>query len=185
MTATATTTTQSKSSQKLLPADVRWCIDNKDDLSLVTYVDHFTLASRGYAVRRYKHIIKKYIPRDERGRLLSELKFFKNTVRYYQYWYDIMQRKLVIKAKYRSSILLDAAMKNQAKEVLISFRGESSSNNSHNTTTEEDDSDAADVNLTTEDSLPDTSSVDDNHGASSTSSSPRALSHNSSGTYSC
>ncbi|KAJ8663518.1 hypothetical protein O0I10_000760, partial [Lichtheimia ornata] len=84
-TATATATTQSKSTQKLLPADVRWCLDNKDDLSLVSYVDHFTLASRRYAVRRYKHIIKRNIPKEDRRRLLSELKFFTKTVRYYQY----------------------------------------------------------------------------------------------------
>lgn len=186
-TATATATTQSKSTQKLLPADVRWCLDNKDDLSLVSYVDHFTLASRRYAVRRYKHIIKRNIPKEDRRRLLSELKFFTKTVRYYQYWYDIMQKKVALKAKLRSTRILDASTKQQAKSLLTTFRGKSSttssSSSSNHITTDDDDDDegdAVDVDLTTEDSLQDASSVDENHATSS--SPPQAPS--SSGTYS-
>ncbi|KAI7879407.1 hypothetical protein K492DRAFT_237931 [Lichtheimia hyalospora FSU 10163] len=118
-------TTQSEPSQCLLPTDVRWCINNKSDLSLVSYVDHFTLVSKSYAVRRYKHIIKKHIKKDNQQRLLSELKVFKKTERYYQYWLDIKRRHVKLKAQYRCIKQVDALLKQEMNALLVTIREKS------------------------------------------------------------
>lgn len=133
--AATTPTAQSKSSQSMLPDDIRWCIDHKSDLSLVSYVNHTTLASKNYAVRRYKHIIKKHMPKSDRRRLLSELKFYKNTLRYHEYWSKIATKKLALKTSYRTTKLLGASVKQNTKEMIacISRKTATTINNTNST----------------------------------------------------
>lgn len=178
--AATTTTAQSKSSQSMLPDDIRWCIDNKSDLSLVSYVNHTTLASKNYAVRRYKHIIKKHMPKSDRRRLLSEFKFYKNTLRYHEYWSKIATKKLALKTSYRTTKLLGASVKQNTKEMIASIRRETATTINNTNSIPDFDIDA---HLTTE-SVNDASSMNDQIDSSpSPASSQDPSSCHPSGTY--
>ena len=73
---------------RVLSADIQWCFDNKDDLTLASFVEKFGIINKQYTLSRYKSIISNAIFGDDGKRLTSELTTWKHTEEYKKFWIE-------------------------------------------------------------------------------------------------
>ncbi|KAG1135622.1 hypothetical protein G6F37_012622 [Rhizopus arrhizus] len=71
-----------------MAADIQWCINNRDILTLKSFANEFGLLDRQYAVARYSSIINSRHLAENQERLLSELNLFKKTEAFKLYWLE-------------------------------------------------------------------------------------------------
>ncbi|KAI9254090.1 hypothetical protein BY458DRAFT_442908, partial [Sporodiniella umbellata] len=72
----------SNKKNRVLSADIQWCFDNKDDLTLASFVEKYGIINKQYALSRYCSIISKDIFEDDSERLTSELTTWRHTKEY-------------------------------------------------------------------------------------------------------
>ncbi|KAI7901437.1 uncharacterized protein BX663DRAFT_562340 [Cokeromyces recurvatus] len=80
-----------------LSSQAQWCLDNKKDLSLKKFVEHYKLTSRHYASSKYINIINRYLI-DDQKRLLSEYNIWKHSENSARFWTGVKRRKAQAKA---------------------------------------------------------------------------------------
>jgi hypothetical protein len=59
--------------RKWAPSDAQWCLNNINELSLKSFAVNFSLYDRMYAHTRYKNIITKNVPAEQKGSLIQEM----------------------------------------------------------------------------------------------------------------
>ncbi|ORX49518.1 hypothetical protein DM01DRAFT_1409488 [Hesseltinella vesiculosa] len=74
-----------KRRRRSFPSDAQWCVDNKDRLTCKRFVEHHGILVKTKALQRYHNIIKRYLP-DMSGQLKSELKSWKQTADWSEFW---------------------------------------------------------------------------------------------------
>ncbi|KAI8967120.1 hypothetical protein BDF20DRAFT_1005100 [Mycotypha africana] len=78
---------------RVFSADIQWCFDNKDDLTLASFVEKYGIINKQYALSRYGSIISKAIFGDDSERLTSELTAWRQTEEYKKFWIDRINKK--------------------------------------------------------------------------------------------
>ncbi|CAO3658616.1 unnamed protein product [Rhizopus stolonifer] len=77
-----------KKKQRVIAADIHWCISNRDSLTLKSFADEFGLLDRQYAVARYTSIIDNRHFADDQEQLQSELNLFRKSEAFKLYWLE-------------------------------------------------------------------------------------------------
>lgn len=83
----------SKKKNRVLSADTQWCLDNKEDLTLASYVEKHGILNKQYALSRYGAIIGRAIFGEHSERLTSELTTWRQTEEYKKFWIERLNRK--------------------------------------------------------------------------------------------
>lgn len=102
-----------KQEESCFSAEIQCCFNNKDDLSLASFVEKYGIINKLYALSRYHSIISNAIFGDDGKRLTSELTTWKHTKEYKKFWIDRTNKKtqLVVQeecAQYISDSVQDA-----------------------------------------------------------------------------
>ncbi|KAL0095798.1 hypothetical protein J3Q64DRAFT_1608979, partial [Phycomyces blakesleeanus] len=74
--------------QRVLAADIQWCINNKDTITLKSFTENFGLLDKQYTVSRYTSIINSRHLAVDQKRLQSELDLSKKSEKFKLYWME-------------------------------------------------------------------------------------------------
>ena len=89
----SSTNTPPRKKQRILAADVQWCIDNRTTLTLKSFAEKFSLLDKQYAVSRYTSIIHTFHLKADQERLQTELNLWKESADYKLYWIERTRKK--------------------------------------------------------------------------------------------
>lgn len=78
---------------RVFSVDIQWRFDNKDELTLASFVEKFGIINKQYALSRYNAIVSNAIFGDDSKRLTSELTTWKHTEEYRKFWIDRINKK--------------------------------------------------------------------------------------------
>lgn len=81
-----------------MAADIQWCINNRDTLTLKSFANEFGLLDRQYAVARYTSIINNRPLAENQERLQSELNLFKKSEAFKLYWLERLRTRTQLDA---------------------------------------------------------------------------------------
>ncbi|KAI8092009.1 hypothetical protein BDF21DRAFT_332538 [Thamnidium elegans] len=89
----SSTNVPSRKKQRVMSADVQWCLNNKDTITLKSFAENFGLLERQYAVSRYTSIINSPHLAADQERLQSELDLLKKSEEFKLYWMERTRKR--------------------------------------------------------------------------------------------
>ncbi|CEP07302.1 hypothetical protein, partial, partial [Parasitella parasitica] len=80
--------------------DVRWCLENKEELKFTVFADHFALTDKQFAYNSFSRILKKYI---NDKNLEESFKLWKKSELVDKYWAEKIHSSKVRKSSWRAA----------------------------------------------------------------------------------
>ncbi|KAI8967868.1 hypothetical protein BDF20DRAFT_828470 [Mycotypha africana] len=106
--------------QRILAADIQWCVDNKDTMTLNSFAENFSLLDKQYTISRYTSIINSRHLVLERERLQTEFDNLKKSEEFKLYWIKRTRRRTQLEVDTKcTEYVCDAAKR--ATKALSSF----------------------------------------------------------------
>lgn len=114
------TMTEKKKRQRVLAVDSSWCLDNIENLSIMSFARKFQHKDQNYCHSRYSTIIENHIPEEQRSRLKDDLKNWRKTIHCIEFWKEQKRVHALSKTDSNCSDVVNKFLVKNSKEVLAS-----------------------------------------------------------------